>query len=83
MKSLIETLADARRRQVAIGHFNISELTAFKAIVESALDLKLPVMVGASEGEREFVGVAESAALVKTARERFMAHGGSIPHAAH
>src|SRR5580700_3903492 len=70
MKSLIETLADARRRQVAVGHFNISELTAFKAIVESALELKLPVMVGVSEGEREFIGVAESAALVKTAREQ-------------
>jgi fructose-bisphosphate aldolase class II len=70
MKTLIETLADARRRQVAVGHFNISDLTAFKAIVESALEFKLPVMVGVSEGEREFIGVAESAALVKTAREQ-------------
>src|SRR6185437_14808990 len=51
-------------------HFNISDLTAFKAIVESALEFKLPVMVGVSEGEREFIGVAESAALVKTAREQ-------------
>ena len=71
MKSLIETLADARRRQVAVGHFNISELTAFKAIVQAALELKLTVMVGVSEGEREFIGVAESAALVKTAREQY------------
>jgi fructose-bisphosphate aldolase class II len=71
MKSLIETLADARRRQVAVGHFNFSELTAFKAIVESAVELKLPVMVGVSEGEREFIGVPESAALVKTAREQY------------
>ena len=70
MESLIETLADARRRQVGIGHFNFSDLTAFKAIVESAVELKLPVMVGVSEGEREFIGVAESAALVKAARER-------------
>ena len=70
MNSLIETLADARRRQVGIGHFNFSDLTAFKAIVESAVELKLPVMVGVSEGEREFIGVAESAALVKAARER-------------
>ncbi|MGZ3327577.1 MAG: class II fructose-bisphosphate aldolase [Xanthobacteraceae bacterium] len=70
MKSLIETLADARQRQVGVGHFNFSDLTAFKAIVESAVELNLPVMVGVSEGEREFIGVAESAALVKTARER-------------
>jgi hypothetical protein len=34
MKSLIETLADARRRQVAVGHFNISELTAFNGNFE-------------------------------------------------
>lgn len=71
MKSLIDTLADARRRRVALGHFNISDLTAFKAIVESAFELKLPVMVGVSEGEREFLGVAESAALVKAAREHY------------
>ena len=67
MKPLIETLADARRRQVGVGHVNFSDLTAFKAIVESAVDLKPPVMVGVSEGEREFIGIAESAALVKTA----------------
>jgi fructose-bisphosphate aldolase, class II len=71
MKSLIEILADARRRQVAVGHFNISELTAFKAIVQAALDLNLPVMVGVSEGERELIGVAESAALVKTPRAQY------------
>jgi fructose-bisphosphate aldolase, class II len=71
MKSLIEYLADARRRHVAIGHFNFSDLAALKAIVESALELKVPVMVGVSEGEREFVGVPEAAALVKTAREEY------------
>jgi fructose-bisphosphate aldolase class II len=75
MKSLIEILADARRRRVAVGHFNISDLTAFKAIVESAQELEVPVMVGVSEGEREFIGVAESAALVKAAREQ---HGLEI-----
>jgi fructose-bisphosphate aldolase class II len=71
MKSLIDILVDTRRRQVGVGHFNISDLTAFKAIVESALELKVPVMVGVSEGEREFIGVAEAAALVKTARQQY------------
>jgi fructose-bisphosphate aldolase, class II len=71
MKSLIEVLNDAHQRQVAVGHFNFSDLTAFKAIVEAALELKLPVMVGVSEGERDFVGVAEAAALVKAAREEY------------
>ena len=69
MKPLLEVLSDARRRKVAVGHFNFSDLTALNAVVEAARELKLPVMVGVSEGEREFVGVREAAALVKTKRE--------------
>jgi fructose-bisphosphate aldolase, class II len=69
MKSLREVLTDAHRRQIAVGHFNFSDLTALNAVVEAARELNLPVMVGVSEGEREFVGVREAAALVKTKRE--------------
>src|SRR5215469_2356897 len=69
MKPLLEVLSDARRRKVAVGHFNFSDLTAPNAVVEAARELKLPVMVGVSEGEREFVGVREAAALVQTKRE--------------
>ena len=71
MKTLIEVLEDARRNHVAVGHFNFSDLVAFNAIVASAHELKLPVMVGVSEGERAFVGVRQAAALVKCAREEF------------
>src|SRR5277367_5733528 len=69
MKTLREVLEDARSRGVAIGHFNFSDLAALKAIVDSARELGLPVLVGVSEGEREFIGVKEAAALVKTLRE--------------
>src|SRR5262249_19170804 len=37
----------------------------------SAQELKVPVLVGASEGEREFMGVRQVAALVKSLREEF------------
>jgi fructose-bisphosphate aldolase class II len=56
-----------------VGHFNVSELVAFKAITETARELGAPVLVGVSEGEREFIGVHEIAALVKAARERGLA----------
>jgi len=69
MNTLMEVLDDARRRRVAVGHFNFSDLVAFNAIVAAARDLKVPVMVGVSEGERAFVGVAQAAALVRSVRE--------------
>ncbi len=71
MKPLVDVLADARRRKVAVGHFNFSDLAGFNAIVDAAVELKLPVMVGVSEGEREFVGVYEAVDLVKSAREQY------------
>jgi fructose/tagatose bisphosphate aldolase len=45
MSVLAEILNDARKRQIAVGHFNVSELTFVKAIAEAARELKLPVIV--------------------------------------
>jgi len=69
MKPLIEVLTQARRDRVAVGHFNFSDLVALKAVVASARKLNLPVMVGTSEGERDFVGVRQAAALVRSIRD--------------
>ena len=69
MMTLREALSDARKRSLALGHFNISDLAALKAIVAAAKELNVPVMIGVSEGEREFLGVRETAALVRTMRE--------------
>ena len=69
MQTLRDVLTTAQREGVAVGHFNVSELVALKAIVAAARNLKLPVMVGVSEGEREFFGVKQIAALIKTYRE--------------
>lgn len=54
MKTLLEVLHEAERNKVAIGHFNFSDLVGFNAIVAAARELNLPVMMGVSEGEREF-----------------------------
>jgi fructose-bisphosphate aldolase, class II len=69
MKTLREVLQNAEQRRVAIGHFNFSELTVLKAIGEAAHELNLPVVVGVSESEREFVGVRQAAALVQAMRD--------------
>src|SRR5258708_11947988 len=71
MKTLREVLQEAERSGVAIGHFNISELVVLKAVTESARDLIVPVLVGVSEGEREFIGVRQVSALVRSIRHQY------------
>lgn len=71
MITLREALHNASARHVALGHFNVSDLSGFHAVVHVARRLNLPVMIGVSEGEREFVGVREIALLVKMARDEY------------
>ena len=67
--SLRQALQTASDQQRALGHFNFSELVVLKAVADTARELNVPVVVGVSEGEREFIGVHEAAALVKALRE--------------
>jgi fructose-bisphosphate aldolase class II len=69
VNQLRKLLDQAQSNGVAIGHFNISDWILLKAVFESAQELKVPVIVGASEGERAFLGVSQIAALVKSLRE--------------
>ena len=69
METLRQVLQQAERKKIAVGHFNVSDQATLKAVFESARDLKLPVIVGASEGERQFMGVRQIAALVRSLRE--------------
>ena len=71
MKKLIEVIQDAGRNCVAVGHFNIADLVLLKGVFQAARELKVPVMVGASEGEREFAGTPQLAAVVRSLREEF------------
>jgi fructose-bisphosphate aldolase class II len=69
MHQLREILDEAQSSGVAVGHFNISDWVLLKAVFVSAQELKVPVIVGASEGERAFLGVSQIAALVRSLRE--------------
>jgi fructose-bisphosphate aldolase class II len=70
MKSLRDYLAWAEEKKVAIGHFNISDSEGFKAVYEAAQELDVPVIIGLSEGEREFFGLEQVASIIQTAREK-------------
>ncbi len=54
----------AKENGVAIGHFNISNLETLRAIVTTAKELNVPVIIGVSEGERDAVGVSMARAMV-------------------
>ena len=53
-----ELIKKYEREGKAIAHFNISNLDQLRAICEVAQELGEPVIIGASEGEREYMGVA-------------------------
>lgn len=70
MKPLQQILSEADQQKVAVGHFNVSDLVALKAVCLAAREVNVPVLVGVSEGERDFIGVYEIAAVVRSIRER-------------
>jgi ketose-bisphosphate aldolase len=71
MRSLRDLLQETEKSGIAIGHFNISDLVLLKAVFGAARELSVPVLVGLSEGEREFVGTRQIAAFVRSLREEF------------
>jgi ketose-bisphosphate aldolase len=74
MKDLMTTYRDATRNRVAVGHFNVSDLPALKGVVAAAQDLRVPVVVGVSEGERKFLGDKQISAMVNSFNDE-----GGIP----
>jgi fructose-bisphosphate aldolase class II len=71
MRGLREVLRQAENDRVAVGHFNVADLVQLKAVFSSAQELNFPVVVGASGGERAFMGVQQIAVLVRSLREQF------------
>lgn len=71
MQSLRHILERAAKNGTAIGHFNVSDLVLLKAVFAAAHELNVPVVIGASKGERDFLGVRQIASLVRSLREEF------------
>ncbi|HEY4502664.1 MAG TPA: class II fructose-bisphosphate aldolase [Candidatus Paceibacterota bacterium] len=71
MHTLRSVIEEAEAKKVAIGHFNISDTEQLWAIFNAARKLDVPVIVGVSEGERDFIGVRQVVVLVKSLRDEF------------
>lgn len=71
MKTLQEWITDAERGGYAIGHFNFATAEMLRGIVEAAKETGKPVIVGVSEGERDFIGIDQVRALVTVFRKEF------------
>src|ERR1700744_2364519 len=69
MHTLRNVLENAQKNGVAVGHFNVSDLVLLKAVFAAAQKLNVPVIIGASEGERQFLGERQLGALVRSIRE--------------
>jgi fructose-bisphosphate aldolase, class II len=67
--TLREALTRLEKEGAALGHFNVADQVLLKAVIAAAAETKLPVLVGASEGEREFFGARQLAVLVKSLRQ--------------
>ena len=76
MKTLRECVKEAYDKKVAIGHFNISNLEGLHGVYNAAKNLSafgglnVPIIIGLSEGEEDFVGKDEAVALIKEIREK-------------
>ena len=71
MDALRSVLTRLETEGAALGHFNVSGLVLLKAVLAAAGQIGVPVLVGASEGEREFFGIRQLAVVVSSLREEF------------
>jgi fructose-bisphosphate aldolase class II len=69
--SLRECITAVEKEKKAVGHFNISNLEMLWGIFHAAKELNLPVIIGVSEGERQFVGLKQIVAVIKSIREEY------------
>jgi fructose-bisphosphate aldolase class II len=67
--TLRDVLTGLETEGAALGHFNVSDQVLLKAVVAASAETTIPVLVGASEGEREFFGTRQLGALVKSIRQ--------------
>lgn len=69
MKSLKEYILEAEEKKIALGHFNISDIVGFWAVVRASEKIGVPVIIGVSEGERDFFGIKQIKTIVDSVKE--------------
>lgn len=63
---LQDVLRQAQRRRYAVGAFNISNLELAQAVIQSAAELRAPVIVNTSPSAIEYAGLKPLSAIVTT-----------------
>ncbi len=69
MMTLTQIHHKAKEEKWAVPHFNFASLSQLKGIIAGATQVKAPILAGASEGERKFMGPAQVVALIRSYRE--------------
>lgn len=72
--TLRETIAQYKNEGKAIAHFNFSDSNQLRSIADASKETGLPVIVGLSEGERDYFGFSLANALI----ERYRSMGVNI-----
>ena len=71
MKNLKEFIFEAEEKGVALGHFNISNTDGIWGVFGAARKLNLPVVIGVSEGERDFIGIRQVKAIIDSIKDEY------------
>lgn len=74
MPTLREIIAEYSKAGRGLGHFNISDSNQLHAVALAAKETGLPVLIGLSEGERDFFPLTHARALIDVYR----AQGASL-----
>ncbi len=54
--NLLNLIREAEQNKIAVPHFNVGNLEQLKAIAHVGMRLNVPLIIGVSEGEREYLG---------------------------
>ncbi len=76
MKTLREIIQDAEEKKIAIAHFNIGNLEQLKGIAHAGIALNKPIIIGVSEGERDYLGVRHVVDYIKSYNDEYASENG-------
>jgi len=69
MKMLYECIKEAEDKRMALAHFNVSNLEMIWAVSKVAKDLRTPVIIGVSEGERKSIGLRQARVIIDSIKK--------------
>ncbi len=70
MKSLRDRISETASLHKALGHFNFGTAEMLRGIVLASVEVAVPVIVGVSEGEQDFIGVKQARDLAFSLRDQ-------------